>query len=145
MPTVPSLDELTASEPVLSELASTIDSLTKFVSENPESASSVKGILENAKADLKHLTERMNAARAEERAKLETQIDEQAREYTLKLLELEMASQDKLDEQELEFKAFFEDERRKMTQTYRQKLEHELQTQSEIINERYIPLLFPCL
>lgn len=131
-----SLAELSTSDPVLSELASTIDSLAKFVEQNPESASSAKATLETAKTDLRELATRIDSSRSEERAKLEAQIDEQAREYTLKLLELEMASQDKLDEQEMEFKAFYEDERRKMTQAYREKLEHELQTQSEIINER---------
>lgn len=136
-PIAPSLAEASASEPVLAELASTIDSLAAFIKANPDSASSAKGVLEIAKKDLKELADRIDGARSEERSKLEAQIDEQAREYTLKLLELEMTSQDKLDEQELEFKVFFEDERHKMMQAYREKLEQELKTQSEIINERY--------
>ncbi|KAL5525682.1 hypothetical protein ACEPAG_7018 [Sanghuangporus baumii] len=132
----PSIASVAASEPVIAELASTIDSLANFVKENPAAASSAKPILDTAKKDLQELATRIEQARSEGRAKLEDQFDEQAREYTLKLLELEMASQDKLDEQELEFKHFFEDERRKLTQAYREKLEHELRTQSEIINER---------
>ncbi|KAL5504233.1 MIC60 [Sanghuangporus vaninii] len=132
----PAIASIAASEPVISELASTIDSLANFVKDNPAAASSAKPILETAKTDLQELATRIEQARSEGRAKLEAQLDEQAREYTLKLLELEMASQDKLDEQEVEFKHFFEDERRKLTQAYREKLEHELRTQSEIINER---------
>ncbi|KAH8117914.1 mitochondrial inner membrane protein Mitofilin [Phellopilus nigrolimitatus] len=132
----PAIADIGASEPVIAELASTIDNLAAFLKENPAAASSATGILDIAKNDLRELASRIDQARTEERSKLETQLDEQSREYMLKLLELEMAGQDKLDDQELEFKAFFEDERRKATQAYREKLEHELRTQSEIINER---------
>ena len=132
----PAIAGIAASEPVISELASTIDSLANFVKDNPSAASSAKPILDTAKTDLEELAKRIEQARTEERVKLEAQLDDQAREYTLKLLELEMASQDKLDEQELEFKHFYEDERRKLTQAYRDRLENELRTQSEIINER---------
>ena len=57
------------------------------------------------------------------------------------LLELEMQAQDKLDSQEESFRKFFEQERAKMIHDYRQKLEQELQTQSEIINERCVSSL----
>ncbi|KAI5122910.1 hypothetical protein M0805_007588 [Coniferiporia weirii] len=132
----PAVADIGASEPVIAELASTIDSLAAFVKENPAAASSAKGILDTARTDLQELAARIEQARTDERNRLEAQLDDQAREYTLKLLDLEMSAQDKLDEQELEFKAFFEEERRNVTKAYREKLEHELRTQSEIINER---------
>ena len=56
----------------------------------------------------------------------------------LKLLEMEMEAQDKLDNQEEGFKKLFEEEKNKFIQAYRAKLNQELQTQSEIINERCI-------
>ncbi|EJD06853.1 uncharacterized protein FOMMEDRAFT_17318 [Fomitiporia mediterranea MF3/22] len=132
----PAVADIGSSEPVISELATTIDSLAAFVKGNPNAASSAKGILDTAKDDLQQLAGRIEGVRSEERRKLEAQLDEQAREYSLKLLELEMTAQDKLDAQEIEFKAFYEDERKKLTRVYREKLEHELRTQSEIINER---------
>ncbi|THH08884.1 hypothetical protein EW145_g2401 [Phellinidium pouzarii] len=132
----PAFADISASEPVIAELASTIDSLAAFIKENPAAAKSAKSIIDTAKDDLHQLAARIEQARAEERNRLEAQLDDQAREYTLKLLDFEMSAQDKIDEQELEFKIFFEDERRKATQAYREKLENELRTQSEIINER---------
>jgi MICOS complex subunit MIC60 len=76
--------------------------------------------------------------KAEEKDKLEASLDEQARQYNLQLLELEMAAQDKLDSQEDEFRKYLEEEKVKFVKAYREKLEHELATQSEIINERYV-------
>ena len=134
----PIITNINASEPVIAELASTIDSLASFIKENPSAATSAKGILDTAKSDLQLLASRIDEARNEERSKLEEQLQNQAREYMLKLLELEVSAQDKLDEQELNFKHFFEEERNRMIQAYREKLEHELQTQSEIINERFV-------
>ena len=48
-----------------------------------------------------------------------------------------MEAQDRLDSQEEGFKKLFEEEKTKFIQAYRAKLNQELQTQSEIINERY--------
>ena len=76
--------------------------------------------------------------KAAEAKKLEASLDEQARECMQSLMEMEMQAQDKLDSQEESFRKFFEQERAKMIYEYRQKLAHELQTQSEIINERYV-------
>ena len=128
--------EAASSEPVIAELASTIDSLAAFLKDNPSAASSAKPILDTAQVDLKELAARIEQVRRDEHDKLETELDQQAREYSMKLLETELAAQDKLDEQELEFKLFFEEERRKAIQEYRAKLEEELHVQSEIINER---------
>ncbi|KAF9000659.1 mitochondrial inner membrane protein Mitofilin [Cyathus striatus] len=93
-------------------------------------------ILETAKGDLTALAERIEKAKEDERVALEAKLDEQTREYTLKLIELEMEAQDKLDSQGEGFKKFFESERGKIIQAYREKLDHELRTQTELINER---------
>ena len=47
-----------------------------------------------------------------------------------------MEAQDKLDSQEDDFRKYFEEEKAKFVAAYREKLNRELQTQSEIINER---------
>ncbi|TDL25695.1 hypothetical protein BD410DRAFT_826324 [Rickenella mellea] len=132
----PAVAELTSSEPILAQLASTIDQLASFLNNNPSATGKARGVLDTAKSDVMRLAEHIEAVKLEERDKLEAKLNEQVHEYTIKLLELEMEAQDKLDGQEQEFKEFFEQERRKFVQAYRQKLDNELRAQSEIINER---------
>ncbi|TFY64252.1 hypothetical protein EVJ58_g2734 [Rhodofomes roseus] len=132
----PAVSEFGASEPVIAQLASVIDNLASFLNANPTAADKARDILDTATTDLTALASRIDQVKAEERTKLEARLDEQTREYTLKLLELEMEAQDKLDSQEQGFRKFFDEERTKFVQAYREKLNRELQTQSEIINER---------
>ena len=140
----PEISELTASEPIISQLASTIDNLTVFLNSNPAAAEKAHGVIDAAKLDLTNLATRIQKIKEDEQSKLEQQLDDQAREYTVKLLELEMTAQDKLDSQEDEFRKLFDEERANSIRAYREKLSQELQTQSEIINERYGPLVY-CL
>ena len=135
------ISEHTASEPIISQLATTIDNLTVFLNSNPAAAEKAHGFIDTAKLDLMNLASRFDKIKQDEQAALEQQLDDQAREYTVKLLELEMGAQDKLDSQEDEFRKLFEEERTKLVRAYREKLSHELQTQSEIINERYVALI----
>lgn len=132
----PTVLSLSASEPIISHLAGTIDNLASYLASNPSTASKVTDVLETAKGDLTALAERIEKAKHEERAVLEAKLDEQTREYSVKLMELEMMAQDKLDNQEEDFRKFFDEEKAKFVQAYRAKLEHELQTQTELINER---------
>ncbi|CEL55202.1 Formation of crista junctions protein 1 OS=Pyrenophora tritici-repentis (strain Pt-1C-BFP) GN=FCJ1 PE=3 SV=1 [Rhizoctonia solani AG-1 IB] len=128
--------KLNASEPVIAQLAKTIDSLAAFVQANPSALSNAQGVLSTAQIDLEKLGERLESAKAEERKKLEKKLDEQAKEYENKLLGIEMESKERLDKQEEDWKGVFEEERRKVVAAYRQKLEKELETQGEIINQR---------
>ncbi|KAI0303671.1 mitochondrial inner membrane protein-domain-containing protein [Multifurca ochricompacta] len=105
----PAVEELHSSEPVLTHLAGTIDSLASFLNANTPAADKARGIL---------IFDRLHPR------------------YTLKLLELELQAQDKLESQETDFRAFFEEEKAHFAQAYREKLEQELRTQSDIINER---------
>ncbi|QRV89530.1 mitofilin domain-containing protein [Ceratobasidium sp. AG-Ba] len=128
--------ELSASEPVIAQLAATIDSLASFVQANPTALSGAQGVLTTAQIDLEKLGERLEAAKAEERQKLEKRIEEQTKAYEDKLLNLEMEGKDKLDKQEEEWKGLFDEEKNKIIAAYRAKLNAELETQSEIINQR---------
>ncbi|KAI1796958.1 mitochondrial inner membrane protein Mitofilin [Ganoderma leucocontextum] len=130
------ISEFSASEPVIAQLATVIDDLASYLNTNPTAAEKAREILDTAKVDLTQLAGRIDEIKVAEAKKLEASLDEQARECMQSLLELEMQAQDKLDSQEENFRKFFEQERAKMIQDYRRKLEHELQTQSEIINER---------
>lgn len=134
----PAVSEVAVSEPVISQLASTIDNLASFLASNPAASEKAKDVLEVAKGDLTGLAARIEKIKEDEKLKLEQKLDEQAREYTTKLLELELESQDKLDSQQDEFVKFHDQERAMITQIYREKLEQELRTQTEIINERYV-------
>ncbi|KAI0833633.1 mitochondrial inner membrane protein Mitofilin [Trametes gibbosa] len=132
----PAVAELSGSEPVIAQLAIVIDDLASYLNTNPTAADKARDILDTAKIDLTQLATRFDEVRETERKKLEASLDEQAHECMRSLMELEMTAQDKLDSQEESFRKFFEEERAKMIQEYRQKLNTELQTQSEIINER---------
>jgi mitofilin len=126
------------SEPIISHLAGAIDNLATYLKSDPKAAEQASDVLELAKSDLTALVERMEVVKEQERTTLEAKMDEQTREYTLKLMELEMEGQDKLENQEHEFGIFFEQERARLIQAYREKLDHELRAQTELINERYI-------
>ena len=134
----PAVSSLSVSEPIISHLAGTIDNLASYLASDPSSAPKITDVLETAKGDLTALADRIERAREEERTVLEAKLDEQTREYSLKLMELEMMAQDKLDDQEEDFRKLFDEEKARFVQAYRAKLEHELQTQTELINERYV-------
>lgn len=134
----PAVAELQSSEPILTHLAGTIDSLASFLNANPTAADKARDVLDVAKNDLSSLAQSFERLREEEKAKLEQSLDEQTREYTLKLLELELQAQDKLENQESDFRVFFEEEKARFSKAYREKVEQELRTQSDIINERSV-------
>ncbi|TFY64366.1 hypothetical protein EVG20_g5970 [Dentipellis fragilis] len=132
----PAVAELNSSEPVLSHLAGTIDDLAAFLKDNPNAATKARDVLDTARGDLTSLAQDFDKLREEEQRKLEQQLDEQARQYTLKLLELELEGQDKLDSQEAGFREYVEEEKAKFAKAYRDKLDQELRVQRELINER---------
>ena len=138
----PAVEELHSSEPVLTHLAQTIDSLASFLNANPAAANKARDVLDVAKNDLSSLAQGFDRLREEERSKLEQSLDEQTREYTLKLLELELQAQDKLESQETDFRSFYEEEKMRFASAYREKLEQELRTQSDIINDRFVSVYF---
>ncbi|KAF7795271.1 hypothetical protein EIP86_006424 [Pleurotus ostreatoroseus] len=132
----PAVAEFGASEPVIAQLASVIDNLASYLNTNPAAADKARDVLDNAKGDLTQLASRIDQVKEEERVKLEAALEQKSKEYNMKLIELEMEAQDKLDSQSESFRKYFEEERVKFVQAYREKLNRELQTQSEIINER---------
>ncbi|KAJ7198748.1 hypothetical protein GGX14DRAFT_664932 [Mycena pura] len=86
---------------------------------NPTATAQAASVLEAAKVDLTALVMRIEKVREGERSELEAKLDDQAREYAAKLMDLEIEAQDKLDRQT----------------KYREKLENELQTQTDLIND----------
>ncbi|KAG8951280.1 Formation of crista junctions protein 1 [Tulasnella sp. 424] len=133
----PTVVKSAGSEPVIAQLAESIDNLAGFLRDNPNALTGgAKDILQTAEMDLVQLGKRLEGVREDERRKLEEKLDDQAKEYNVKLLEMEAEAQDKIDRQEEDWKSLFEDERAKIMNQYRQKLQHELETQQELINQR---------
>ncbi|KAF9234220.1 mitochondrial inner membrane protein Mitofilin [Melanogaster broomeanus] len=130
------VSDVAISEPVISHLASTIDNLASYLRSNPAVAEKARDVLETAKDDLTQLASRFEKIREDEQRQLEAKLDEQAREYTTKLLELEIEAQDKLDLQKEDIEKFVEEEKARYAQAYREKLDNELKVQTDLINER---------
>jgi MICOS complex subunit MIC60 len=134
----PAVAEFTASEPLLNELATTVDNLAKYLEDNPKAERSVNKILDVAKKDLGDLGTKIESVKKESKEKLEASLEEAAQSYSVKLLEAELNARDKLDTQDEEWRHYFEQERLSLLQRYQEKLDNELATQNDLINERYV-------
>ncbi|GAA5913957.1 Mic60p [Sporobolomyces salmoneus] len=133
----PALKDVTTSEPMLGQLASTIDSLAKYVEKNDAFASeSATHVLSDAQKDIKGLAARVEAIKKAEEEKLQQQLKEQAGKYSGMLLKAEKELVERLDTQEEDWKKAFDSERENLVKAYKEKLDQELATQQEIINQR---------
>lgn len=133
----PAVKEAASSEPILGQLAATIDSLAKFVETSSDVvSSSATGVLTAAQADIKKLASHINAVKKAEAEKLKSQLDKQAGEYSSLLMKQEKELVERLDTQEEDWKKAFDGERNQLVDAYKVKLELELKTQQELINER---------
>ena len=140
----PTVSSLTASEPALGQLASTIDSLTKALTSDRQEVGTptsqlnqpAKDVLAKAEADIKSLAERVEAVKAAEHDKLQKSLDSQRSEYAGQLEQKEKELFDRLASQEEDWKSAFDVERNQLVAAYRAKLDSELTTQKELINAR---------
>lgn len=132
----PAVSDVATSEPVISHLAGTIDDLASYLNANPTAAEQARGILDTARNDLAELAARFDKIREDEQHELEAKLDEQAREYSTKLLELGLESQDKLALQREDYEKYIAEEKMTLVQSYRERLENELKAQTELLNER---------
>ena len=133
----PSLKDVTSSEPMLGQLASTIDSLAKYVEKNDAYASeSATHVLSDAQKDIKSLAARVESIKKQEEEKLQAQLKEQASKYSGMLLKQEKELVERMDTQEEDWKKAFDSERQNLVSAYKDKLDHELATQQELINQR---------
>lgn len=133
----PAVKDVASSEPMLGQLAATIDSLATFVANNTDAvSSSASSVLTSAQADIQALGARLEAIKKEEHAKLEASLKVQASEYSGLLLAAEKELVERLDTQEEDWKKAFDQERHQLVSAYKEKLDRELETQQEIINLR---------
>jgi len=75
----PAVAELQSSEPILTHLAGTIDSLASSLTANPTAANKVHDVLDVTNDDLSGLVQRFERLREEEKAKLDRTWDDQTR------------------------------------------------------------------
>lgn len=132
----PSIKSLSASEPMIAQLAGTIDELTVFLKETPSSGAKAKGVLESAQIDLEQLSQRLETIKRQEAKRVEDSLAAQAKRYETQIAKQSQEAADKLSSRESDWQKSFEEEHAKQTQQFKEKLEKELATQSQIINER---------
>lgn len=133
----PAVKSLASNEPILGQLAATIDNLAKFVEAKTDDISgNATSVLVKAQDDIEQLAKRLEKIKAEETAKLEKSLKTQASEYSSLLLAAEKDLVERLDTQEEDWKKAFDEERRHLVSAYKEKLDKELETQHEIINQR---------
>lgn len=136
----PSLSSLTGSEPMIGQLASTIDDLAAFVRDAPSpsagSDSRAAHVLDEAKTELQRLSARLDEIRKTEQSRAEKSLSVQAKKYEEELKRKASEQAKKFEKLDEEGKKQMADERERASKDYEAKLRTELETQREIINER---------
>jgi mitofilin len=139
----PSVSSFAPLEPVLADLASTIDNLAQYLEDHPKALKGADKVLQHAQSDLIQLGAQIKKSREEAKLELETKLDQQAREYSMQLLDTDIKHQDQLDTQDEDWRKYFDQERLALLQRYQEKLDQELAAQEDIINQRYVKVCVP--
>ena len=131
-----SLGKLGGSEPIVSQLASTIDDLTAFVRETPSAAAVAKGVLESAQADLEQLVKRMDQIKQKDAQVLDAQLAKQAKQFEEEIAAKAEQAANALDKRDKDWAKKLDAIQAEQTAQFKGRLNKELETQSSIINER---------
>jgi mitofilin len=134
----PSVSSFASLEPVLTDLASTIDNLASYLEDHPKALKGADRVLQHAQGDLLQLGEQIKKSKEAAKLELETKLDQQTREYSMQLLDADIKHQDQLDTQDEDWRKYFDQERLALLQRYQEKLDQELAAQEEIINQRCV-------
>jgi mitofilin len=129
----PELAQYGTHDLIIVQLASTIDNLASYLKPSSSTSSKAQAVLETAKMDLTQLANRLEKIREEGQSSLEQKLDEQTKEFTLKLLELEMEARDQL---ETEKEGYSDVESAQFRTAFRIKVDEELRRQTERMNEQ---------
>lgn len=133
----PSLSSLSGSEPMIAQLASTIDDLAAFLREAPAQAGiRATGVLDEAKHELSKLYDRLESVKKNEAAKLQRELEVQKQKYDSQLKKAAEEAAAKVGKVDEAWKKQQETLRKNEAAEYEAKLKAELDTQSQIINER---------
>lgn len=131
----PSLSKLVGSEPIVSQLAGTIDELAAFVRDTP-AGQVASGVLESAQADLQQLVKRLDQIKETDAKKLEKQLAKQAKEYEAEITKAAKQATGDLDKRDKDWQKKLDKIQAEQTALFKGRLAKELETQSAIINER---------
>lgn len=130
---VPQVKEIAAAEPVIAQLATTIDSLTTSLSKGKGGPSAdAADILSRAQGDLAALNQRIDDVKKAEKERLEKAVAKQQAEFETALKQ----KQNEWEKDEAGLKETWETERQKMVDGWREVLNGELETQRQIIEQR---------
>lgn len=132
----PSISALSASEPMVAQLASTIDELTAFLKDSPGQGSQAKAVIHSAQKDLEGLTKRLEFIKKSESERVDKELKNIKSKFDTQLEKTEKESLKALDSNDEKWKREMKEAREKQISEYEEKLKLELTTQSEIINER---------
>lgn len=132
----PALSSLTGSEPMIGQLASTIDDLAAFLRDTPSSGAKATYVLDEAKGELQRLSQRLDEIRKTEQSRAEKSLSQQAKKYEEELKRKAEEGQKRFSALGEEGKKKLEAEKQRASADYESRLRKELDTQREIINER---------
>lgn len=129
----PQVKEFGADEPIIGQLATTIDSLATSLSSAKGAVSSqAADILARAQGDLSALNSRLDDVKKSEQARLQKTVDAKTREF-----ETQLATKEKeWQKDEINLKSTWEAERQKMIDGWRDVLDSELENQRKGIEAR---------
>ncbi|KAK8864679.1 hypothetical protein IAR55_001931 [Kwoniella newhampshirensis] len=129
----PKVKEFAAEEPIISQLASTIDSLTSSLSTPSQALSpDATGILSRAQDDLTALNSRLQEVKKAEKEKLEKTVGEKTKEFEALL----KGKEEERTKSEKGLKQSWESERQGLVEDWRKELEGELESQRQGIEQR---------
>ncbi|WWC69895.1 uncharacterized protein I206_103838 [Kwoniella pini CBS 10737] len=132
---VPKVKEFAAEEPIISQLASTIDSLTSSLSNASSTglpSTDANGILSRAQDDLTALNKRLHDVKAAEKERLEKTVGEKTKEFE----DLLKGREADWTKSEQGLKESWAKERETLVEKWRGELEGELESQRQNIEQR---------
>lgn len=126
----PQVASLSVSEPILGQLAMSIDTLSDFMRgalrlNARDDIGSPEAILDEARAELEGLGKRFETLKAEADSRLQREIDARAHQYEHAAQQQERALLDKLEAQEEGWRKAFDEQRQLIVDDYRAKLNEE--------------------
>lgn len=132
----PALSKLKGSEPMVAQLAGTIDELAAFVRETPSGGAAARGVLESAQADLEQLCARLDQIKQTDAKKLELQLAKQARDFEAEMARNADKAAGELSQRDKDWGEQIEELQRRQVAEFKGRLDRELEAQSAIINQR---------
>lgn len=132
----PSISALSASEPMVAQLASTIDELSAFLKDEPGKGSAAKSVIHSAQKDLEGLNKRLEFIKKSESERVDRELEKVKSKFDAQLEKTEKESLKALNSNDKKWEEEMKSNREKQIKEYEEKLKLELTTQSEIINER---------